>query len=104
MPAVAAPAPTNSSSERRTGPAPPRGRGALAEADEHAGHRGGAGVVMDLAVAAAPRLGVGASSVLRRLLTLAHEGEEERDDQAITDASGAALDLDERREVEYLEV
>ncbi len=45
-----------------------------------------------------------AASALRRLLTLAQEGEEERDGEAITNASGAALDLDERREVEDLEV
>ena len=45
-----------------------------------------------------------AASALWRLLTLAHEGKEERDDEAITDASGAALDLDERREVEDCEV
>ena len=43
-------------------------------------------------------------SALRRLLALAQEGEQERHDEAIADASGVALDLDERREVDDFEV
>lgn len=39
-----------------------------------------------------------------RSLALSQEGEEDRDDQPIAGAAGAALDLDQRRQVDHAEV